>query len=206
MLKVTFEIIPFGDEKHPRRREIGHLNIGLQRNVANVGQYISMMATDGHHTPPNEVVQIEGHPRDQGAFELVRRTLEAHLGPNDPGALSRDDLMNTLAAQSDTVMEAINTNAMDNRASLGTQGGGESEIEPKHTADVVHQEDKVTVYCANCKNTDPAKVVAIEYPYDSPHHYDGVSEYRCHLCNARTGRWTGRILLEDEPEKPLGQR
>lgn len=62
MLKVTFEIIPFGNREHPRRREIGHLNIGLQKNVDTVGQYISRMVTDGHHEPPNETIRLMGHP------------------------------------------------------------------------------------------------------------------------------------------------
>jgi len=37
MLKVIIEIMPGGDEGHPQQREIGHLNIGLQRNVEGGG-------------------------------------------------------------------------------------------------------------------------------------------------------------------------
>ncbi len=78
MLKVTFEIIPFGDETHPRRREVGHLNISFQKNVNDVDHYISTIVTDGQHVPPYEHIQIIIRA-NQGPFELVRQCLAAHL-------------------------------------------------------------------------------------------------------------------------------
>lgn len=34
--------------------------------------------------------------------------------------------------------------------------------------------------------------------------YDGISEWRCDACQARWGRWTGRILQGDELEPRHG--
>ena len=44
----------------------------------------------------------------------------------------------------------------------------------------------------------------IEYSYDHPEHYDGVSEEKCQKCGTRYGRWTGKILKEGECEKVYG--
>jgi len=79
MLKVTFEVVPFGDEAHPRRHEVGHLNISFQKNVNNVDRYLSTIATDGQQVPPNKHVQID-IGLNQGPFELVRQCLAAHFG------------------------------------------------------------------------------------------------------------------------------
>lgn len=40
--------------------------------------------------------------------------------------------------------------------------------------------------------------IGIEYTYDHPAHYDGVSEWKCTVCNARFSRWTGKQLGEGE--------
>lgn len=37
-------------------------------------------------------------------------------------------------------------------------------------------------------------VVGIQYPYDHPAHYDGVSEWQCTHCKARFNRFTGELL------------
>lgn len=78
MLKITFEIVPGGDPVHPQRREIGHLNIGLQSKHSNFGQYLSMLTTDGLNDPSARVVQV-AHDRRDGPFELAKICLEAHL-------------------------------------------------------------------------------------------------------------------------------
>lgn len=46
--------------------------------------------------------------------------------------------------------------------------------------------------------------VMVEYPYDHPAHYDGVSEHQCLRCGNRYGRWSGRKLNDNEVEQPFG--
>ena len=55
--------------------------------------------------------------------------------------------------------------------------------------------------CAACGSTD---LMACQYTFDHPNHYDGISEYHC-ACGARTGRWSGKILKEGESERPFGR-
>jgi hypothetical protein len=35
--------------------------------------------------------------------------------------------------------------------------------------------------------------------------YDGVSEWHCAICGHRVGRWSGRILVGDDYERPFGR-
>ena len=37
------------------------------------------------------------------------------------------------------------------------------------------------------------------------HQYDGISEWNCLDCKARWGRWSGRILKDDDYQKKFGQ-
>ena len=50
-------------------------------------------------------------------------------------------------------------------------------------------------------------VVGVEYSFDSPERYDGVSEWEClnGSCAQREGRWSGKILKEGEVEKRYGK-
>lgn len=48
------------------------------------------------------------------------------------------------------------------------------------------------------------RVIAVEYSYDSPNRYDGVSEWRCPDCGRREGRWSGRVLEDGEEELRFG--
>lgn len=41
-----------------------------------------------------------------------------------------------------------------------------------------------------------------EYSFDSPYHYDGVSEEDCMTCGYRIGRWCRKELKSDEVEPP----
>ena len=52
-----------------------------------------------------------------------------------------------------------------------------------------------------CKKCRSESIVMVEYSWDSPEHYDGVSEIECRSCSARFGRWTGKELAEGEFEK-----
>lgn len=45
----------------------------------------------------------------------------------------------------------------------------------------------------------------VQYAYGNKNHYDGVSEWNCHGCKSRIGRWSGRILTGDESEPPYGE-
>jgi hypothetical protein len=46
-----------------------------------------------------------------------------------------------------------------------------------------------------------SRLIGVEYSYDSPNHYDGISEWRCPDCGARWGRFSGRRLGEGESER-----
>lgn len=46
--------------------------------------------------------------------------------------------------------------------------------------------------------------MGVEYPYNHPQHYDGISEWRCPFCEERVGRWSGSILDEGECEPVFG--
>ena len=56
--------------------------------------------------------------------------------------------------------------------------------------------------CSKCGGD----VVMIEYSWDSPERYDGISEYECldGNCAQREGRWSGKILQDGEIEKRYG--
>lgn len=57
--------------------------------------------------------------------------------------------------------------------------------------------------CPDCSKP----LVGVQYAYDSPYHYDGVSEYACLSsggCGYRIGRWSMRELASGEVEHPLG--
>lgn len=44
----------------------------------------------------------------------------------------------------------------------------------------------------------------VEYRYDDPDHYDGVSEWACPLGHIRYGRWSGKILKDGDWEGRYG--
>lgn len=57
--------------------------------------------------------------------------------------------------------------------------------------------------CPKCGSDE--QICGVEYAYDDPEHYDGISEFHCMKCNARWGRWTGKILNEGEYERKGGR-
>lgn len=63
------------------------------------------------------------------------------------------------------------------------------------------REGKIMMKC-QCGNTE--NWIGVEYGYDCPERYDGVSEWRCKECGTRYGRWTNKILKENELEKRWG--
>ena len=44
----------------------------------------------------------------------------------------------------------------------------------------------------------------VEYGWEHPQHYDGISEYRCMDCKYREGRWSGKELKDGEWELKYG--
>ena len=79
MLRVTYEIIPFGIEDHFNRRVIGVQEIGLLKNTEGIGHYVSTIKDDSRMPPKVEKVFVD-NDRSTGAWELVRKTLEKHCG------------------------------------------------------------------------------------------------------------------------------
>lgn len=57
-----------------------------------------------------------------------------------------------------------------------------------------------------CKKCGSENIVMVEYSWDSPEHYDGVSEILCKDCGARFGRWSGKELAKGEVEKRFGRK
>jgi hypothetical protein len=55
-----------------------------------------------------------------------------------------------------------------------------------------------------CKKCGSENIVMVEYSYESPEHYDGISEIDCKSCGARFGRWSGKELAKGEVEKRYG--
>ena len=56
-----------------------------------------------------------------------------------------------------------------------------------------------------CKKCQSKNVVFVEYAWDHPEHYDGVSEIHCLACGARFGIWSGKELGPDESERRPGR-
>ena len=54
--------------------------------------------------------------------------------------------------------------------------------------------------CPECSKD----LIAVEYAYPHPEHYDGISEYACPDRHYRVGRWSNKILKEGEAEKRFG--
>ncbi len=50
------------------------------------------------------------------------------------------------------------------------------------------------------------QLIAIEYPYDHPDFYDGVSEWACIPCGYHRGRWSGKLLGDGETEPKYGRK
>ncbi len=58
-------------------------------------------------------------------------------------------------------------------------------------------------YCRSCDKT--VMPVGMQYSYDHPEHYDGVSEWQCLHCGRREGRWTGAVLTAGATEPRHGE-
>lgn len=99
--------------------------------------------------------------------------------------------------------------------SVCTKCAGTGEIDNKPCTNhscFVYEGKKTSCYAHCCGfkkkgHIGPfSKLIGVEYPYDMPEHYDGVSEWECPFCHTRWGRWTGRVLTGDEYEPRYGGR
>ena len=50
--------------------------------------------------------------------------------------------------------------------------------------------------CPDCG----AAMIDVEYGYDHPEHWDGISEHYCLVCLLRLGRFTGKRLTKGQYE------
>ena len=57
-----------------------------------------------------------------------------------------------------------------------------------------------------CQKCGSKNIILVEYAWDHPEHYDGISEIDCRDCGARYGRWSGKELAEGEAEKKYGRK
>ena len=72
MLRLTLEIVPFGDET--LTRHIGTMHISRTTPYNNPENYTyRVYSADGEQI---KVGQVEQHPYEKGAWELCRRALE----------------------------------------------------------------------------------------------------------------------------------
>lgn len=58
--------------------------------------------------------------------------------------------------------------------------------------------------CA-CGDRYYSQLIGIEYSYDHPDHYDGVSAWRCPGCGTTWNRWTGAELAEGQSARRFGR-
>lgn len=56
-----------------------------------------------------------------------------------------------------------------------------------------------------CPKCNSLNVIGVEYSYDYPEYYDGISEWRCEDCGYREGRWSFKELKDGEYEKAFGK-
>jgi hypothetical protein len=54
----------------------------------------------------------------------------------------------------------------------------------------------------NCRNCGSPHIMAIQYTKDNKCYYDGVSEWQCHDCEHRIGRWSNHTLKKGQHESP----
>ena len=56
-----------------------------------------------------------------------------------------------------------------------------------------------------CEKCGAENWMCVEYAWDDPNHYDGVSEIKCESCGTRWGRWSDKELKEGESEMRFGR-
>jgi len=54
---------------------------------------------------------------------------------------------------------------------------------------------------SSCRHCGSTNIIGIEYCMLTPEHYDGVSEWQCHDCEHRVGRFSNQTLKKGEFEK-----
>lgn len=81
MLRVSIELIPFGDESKSEKIEV--LNIGNMTPFQSLATYHGWFDVDPRQFPRPEPQVVVTHLRSKGAWELVRKCLEARTLPKD---------------------------------------------------------------------------------------------------------------------------
>jgi len=74
---------------------------------------------------------------------------------------------------------------------------------PGYTREQAEEAAKDYGWTPENKQTAGINYIGVEYPYDHPAHYDGVSEWNCTACGGRIGRFTSKILHGEEYEEWL---
>lgn len=59
--------------------------------------------------------------------------------------------------------------------------------------------------CPKCGNENETLFWGVEYDHNHPEHIDGVSEWICTVCETAFGRWTKRILINNDYERKYGR-
>lgn len=62
--------------------------------------------------------------------------------------------------------------------------------------------DIINWHDTGCPKCGSKNYFGVEYSYDDPKHYDGVSEWQCGPCNFRQGRFSGKELTGTDQELP----
>lgn len=76
MLRVTIELIPFGNEEN--KRKIGEMVIANTGDgTGALGDYEAWTAPDSHSNEPLMFGKLKGYDRRQSVWELIRLMLES---------------------------------------------------------------------------------------------------------------------------------
>jgi len=84
MLRITVELIPFGNED--QKKKIGEMvaaNVSFSRENGNGYSYDAWIAADNWSGTPALFAQLKGYDRNQSVWELIRTLIEA-ARPVDP--------------------------------------------------------------------------------------------------------------------------
>lgn len=82
---------------------------------------------------------------------------------------------------------------------------GLMEHNPEYTREQAEEAAAHYGWTPDNGRTFSVNVVGVEYPWNHPQRYDGVSEWRCTECGARIGRWSGAVLEPEQVEARPGR-
>jgi hypothetical protein len=130
-----------------------------------------------------------GGPRPEDARELVEGICETQIPPQNTAPLASSSTLSTQIARTD--LAAV---VPDARSLPADPGAVVSE--PRHLGNN---------YCATCqRDVDTRRIIGVQYRWDQPEAYDGISEWAHEKCGRREGRWSHRELSPGEHEARYG--